>query len=140
MATGRILQECRPQHRQQEFLALLRRMERNVAPGLAIHIILDTYAMHKHPTVAAWLARYPRVQFHFTPTSASWLNLVERFFGELTQCQIRRLAVTSVAQLIAAITLHRPPQCPPDPVCLDRHRAPDSREVGRANATLATLH
>ncbi len=71
---------------------------------LDIHVILDNYATHKHPNVKEWLHRHRRVHFHFTPTSASWLNLVERFFSELTVRQLRRLAVTSVDELIQAIT------------------------------------
>ena len=104
VATGSIVQECKPQHRHQEFLAFLNRMVRTVTKGLAIHVILDNDATHKHSAVQRWLARHKRVQFHFIPTSASWLNLVERFFSELMERQIRRLAVTSVAQLITAIT------------------------------------
>jgi len=103
VASGSILQECKPQHRHQEFLAFLKQMVRSVTEDLAIHVILDHYAPHKHAAVKHWRARNPRVHFHFTPTSASWLNLVERFFGELTERQIRRLAVTSVAELATAI-------------------------------------
>ena len=104
VATGTLLQDCMPHHRHQEFLKFMRQVEQSVASDLAIHVILDNYATHKHPKVKRWLARHPRVHFHFTLTSASWLNLVERFFSELTERRIRRLAVTSVDQLIAAIT------------------------------------
>jgi transposase len=104
VAAGSLLRECMPRHRHQESLKFLRQMEKSVAPDLTIHVILDNYATHKHDKVKRWLARHPRVHFHFTPTSASWLNLVERFFGELTKRQLRRLAVNSVGQLIAAIT------------------------------------
>ncbi len=141
VATGTILQAGRPPHRHQECLAFLRQMERSVTPALAIHVILDNYATHKHPSVKRWLARHPRVHFHFTPTSASWLNLVERFFGELTERQIRRLAVTSVAQLIAAITAsidHRNQQ--PTPFVWTATVRHILKKVGKANATLATLH
>ena len=82
----------------------MRKVVSTVPKPLAIHVILDNYQTHKHPAVKAWLARNPRVHFHFTPTSASWLNLVERFFSELTERQLRRLAVTSVGDLIDAIT------------------------------------
>ena len=71
VATGRVLRDCMPQHRHQEFLKFLRQVEREVPTELAIHVILDNYATHKHPTVQRWLARHPRVHFHFTPTSAS---------------------------------------------------------------------
>jgi transposase len=76
---------------------------RPVEPELEIHLMLDNSSLHKTEQVKAWLAKNPRVHFHFTPTISSWLNLIERLFGELTQRQIRRLAVTSVNELIAAI-------------------------------------
>jgi transposase len=104
IATGEIVAECTPRQRHQEFLRFARKVVSGVDPGLEVHFILDNSSVHKAPAVKEWLAKNPRVYFHFTPTSSSWLNLVERFFGELTQRQIRRLAVTSVDQLIAAIT------------------------------------
>ena len=103
VATGEVVHECLPRHRHQEFLRFLRKIERSVASELDIHVILDNYATHKHPAVRAWLDKHPRVHFHFIPTSSSWLNLVERFFSELTTRQLKRLAVTSVDQLIEAI-------------------------------------
>jgi transposase len=106
VATGEVLHDCMARHRHQEFLHFMKRLEREVDPALEIHVILDNYATHKHPKVRAWLKRHPRVHFHFLPTSASWLNLVERFFAELTTRQLKRLAVTSVGQLIAAITAY----------------------------------
>ncbi len=104
IATGEVLHECMPRHRHQEFLRFLRKIERSVPAELDIHVILDNYATHKHAAVRAWLEKHPRVHFHFTPTSASWLNLVERFFAELTNRQLKRLAVNSVHQLIDTIT------------------------------------
>ena len=103
VATGEVVHECLPRHRHQEFLRFLRKIERSVASELDIHVILDNYATHKHPAVRAWLDKHPRVHFHFIPTSSSWLNLVERFFSELTTRQLKRLAATSVDQLIEAI-------------------------------------
>ena len=103
VASGEIQHACLPRHRRDEFLRFMTRLERRVAKGLSLHVILDNYATHKTPEVHQWLRRHPRVHFHFTPTSASWLNLVERFFSELTTRQLRRLAVTSVDELIAAI-------------------------------------
>jgi len=103
VATGEVIHDCLPRHRHQEFLRFLRKVEHLTDPDLDLHFILDNYATHKHPRVQAWLGRHPRVHFHFTPTSASWLNLVERFFSELTQRQLKRLAVTSVDELVAAI-------------------------------------
>ena len=103
VATGHIEHDCFPRHRRDEFLQFMTRLERTVATGLSIHVILDNYATHKTSDVDRWLRRHPRVHFHFTPTSASWLNLVERFFRELTTRELRRLAVTSVRQLERAI-------------------------------------
>lgn len=100
---GRVLGRCMPQHRHQEFIGFLNAVERAVPPGKVVHAILDNYATHKHPKVTAWLARHPRWVFHFTPTSASWLNAVEGFFSVLTRRRLRRGAFKSVADLKAAI-------------------------------------
>lgn len=94
---------CMPQHRHQEFIGFLNAVERAVPPGKVVHAILDNYATHKHPKVTAWLARHPRWVFHFTPTSASWLNAVEGFFSVLTRRRLRRGVFKSVADLKAAI-------------------------------------
>lgn len=101
--TGQVIHECMPRHRHQEFLKFIKTVERNVELGLDIHVILDNYATHKHEKVRRWLKRHPHVHFHFVPTGASWLNLVERFFGELDERQLRRLAVTSVGDLVQVI-------------------------------------
>ncbi len=79
---GTVIGECHSRHRYQEFLKFLRRLEREVPKGLDLHLILDNYATHKHPEVKKWLKKHPRFKLHFTPTSSSWLNLVERVFGE----------------------------------------------------------
>ncbi len=81
-------------------------VEKRTDPELDLHVILDNYSTHKHGKVGAWLEKHPRVKFHFIPTSSSWLNLVERFFSELTQRQLKRLAVTSVKQLTDTITAY----------------------------------
>ena len=130
-----------PRHRHQEFLRFLRKIERAVPAGLDIHVILDNYATHKHPTVRAWLEKHPRVQFHFTPTSASWLNLVERFFSELTTRQLKRLAVTSVSELIQAITRYIDTRNE-DPRPFVWTASPKSiiAKVRKAKDTLATQH
>jgi transposase len=104
IATGRVIHECAPRNRHQEFLAFMRKVVRTVPKDLDVHVIVDNSGTHKHARVQAWLDRNPRVHFHFLPTSSSWLNLVERLFSELTTRQIRRLAVTSVDQLVDAIT------------------------------------
>jgi transposase len=101
--TGVVTGLCVPRHRNGEFLRFLRKIEREVPKGLAIHLILDNYATHKHPNVKAWLAKHPRFQLHFTPTSSSWLNLVERWFRNLTDKAIRRGVFKSVPDLITAI-------------------------------------
>jgi transposase len=101
--TGVVIGECLPRHRHTEFLRFLRRIQREVPAGLGVHLILDNYGTHKHPAVTAWLGKHPRFQLHFTPTSSSWLNLVERWFRNLTDKAIRRGVFPSVPDLIAAI-------------------------------------
>jgi transposase len=141
VATGRIQHECLPRHRRQEFLHFMRRVERQVPKGLGIHVILDNYATHKTPEVEAWLRRHPRVHFHFTPTSASWLNLVERFFSELTSRQLKRLAVTSVADLHAAIDAYIARRnADPKPFIWTASAKHILAKVNKANETLASLH
>jgi putative transposase len=103
IATGTVFTECKPRHRHQEFLAFLRRLDDCIPPELDVHLIVDNYATHKHPTVRAWLDKHPRFQLHFTPTSSSWLNLVERWFRELTDKALRRGVFHSVPDLIASI-------------------------------------
>src|ERR687889_2022681 len=103
VATGEVIARCKPQHRAQDFVAFLREIESTVAPTLDIHVVLDNLSAHRAPPVQRWLLRHPRVHFHFTPTYASWLNLVERFFGLLTEKALRRGSHTSVPQLREAI-------------------------------------
>jgi transposase len=101
--TGKVIGQCLPRHRHEEFLRFLRTIERQTPKGLQVHLICDNYATHKHPDVKAWLAKHPRFHMHFTPTSSSWLNLVERWFRELTDKNIRRGSFPSVPDLIASI-------------------------------------
>ena len=101
--TGSVIGQCLPRHRHTEFLSFLRTIDRTVPKGLQIHLILDNYATHKHPNVKAWLAKHPRFHLHFTPTSSSWVNMVEGFFAQLTNKAIRRGTFASVPDLIAAI-------------------------------------
>jgi transposase/transposase-like protein len=103
VATGEVLTRCTAQHRAQDFVAFLRDIDASVEPVLDIHVVLDNLSAHRAPPVQRWLVRHPRVQFHFTPTYASWLNLVERFFGLLTEKALKRGSHTSVPQLRAAI-------------------------------------
>ncbi|ADP69993.1 Integrase catalytic region [Rhodomicrobium vannielii ATCC 17100] len=100
---GTVLGRCMKRHRHQEFIKFLNAVERKVPAGKIIHVILDNYGTHKHPKVDAWLADHPRWVFHFTPTSASWLNAVENFFSAITRRRIRRGVFKSVADLEDAI-------------------------------------
>jgi len=100
---GKILSRTAAAHTHQEWLAFLKVIERETPPGLAIHLIIDNYATHKHPAVKAWLAQHPRFHLHFTPTSSSWLNLVERFFRDLTEDVVREGSFGSVKDLVTAI-------------------------------------
>jgi transposase len=103
VATGAVLTRCTAHHRAQDFVAFLREIDGSVEPALDIHVVLDNLSAHKAPAVQRWLVRHPRVPFHFTPTYASWLNLVERFFGLLTEKALKRGSHTSIGQLRAAI-------------------------------------
>jgi transposase len=103
VATGTVLGQCLPKHRHEEFLVFLRTIDRNVPKALQVHLILDNYHTHKHPETKTWLAQHPRFHLHFTPTSSSWLNLVERWFRELTDKNIQRGSFPSVPDLIASI-------------------------------------
>src|SRR6266436_1314729 len=103
IATGGVISQCKPRHRHQEFLNFLKHLDDNNPAGMALHLIVDNYATHKHPQVKAWLARHPRFHLHFTPTYSSWLNQVERWFGLITQQAIRRGSFRSVRQLVQKI-------------------------------------
>ncbi len=100
---GKVIGSCYPRHRNIEFRKFLRTIDRATPKGLAIHLILDNYGTHNHPKVKQWLAAHPRFHLHFTPTSSSWLNLVERWFGELTRKRLRRGVFRSVSELVATI-------------------------------------
>jgi len=99
--TGKVIGDCLPRHRHTEFLQFLATIDKQVPTVLQVHLICDNYATHKHPTVKAWLDKHPRYHLHFTPTSSSWLNLVERWFRELTDKALRRGVFRSVPDLIA---------------------------------------
>ena len=101
--TGKVLGQCLPRHRHEEFLTFLKTIDAEVPRGLQIHLILDNYATHKHTQVNRWLRRHKRFHLHFTPTSSSWLNQVERWFRELTDKNLRRGIFASVPDLIASI-------------------------------------
>jgi len=105
VATGKVVDACFDRHRHQEFLRFLKQVAK-AYPRRELHVVVDNYAAHKHPAVTAWLGHHPRITLHFTPTSGSWLNLVEVFFGILTRQAIRRGTFTSVADLEAAIGVY----------------------------------
>ena len=127
--SGSVIGQCLPRHRHSEFLTFLRTIDRQVPKRLQIHLILDNYATHKHPNVKAWLAKHPRFHLHFTPTSSSWVNMVEGFFAQLTNKAIRRGAFASRPgpdrrdRCLPHRDQHRP-----HAVHLDQDRRPDRRE------------
>jgi transposase len=100
---GSVIADCKPQHRHEEWLAFLRQIDRETPKDKSLHLICDNYATHKHPKVNAWLKKHPRFHVHFTPTSGSWLNMVERFFRSITVDRLRRGVFRSVAELTQAI-------------------------------------
>lgn len=103
MAEGKLIGKCMPRHRHQEWIKFLELIDQETPADLDLHLIADNYRTHKHAKVQRWLKRHPRFHMHFIPTSSSWLNMIERWFREITDKRIRRDAFTSVPQLIAAI-------------------------------------
>ena len=103
MLDGKVIGDCMPRHRHQEFIRFLKKIQAETPAGLDLHLIVDNYATHKHPRVQSWARRHPRFHLHFVPTSSSWLNMVERWFREITDKRIRRGTFRSVPELIAAI-------------------------------------
>jgi transposase len=104
MLDGKVIGDCMPRHRHQEFIRFLKRIDAQTPPGLDLHLIVDNYGAHKHARVRSWLGRHARFHLHFTPTSSSWLNLVERWFREITDKRIRRGTFHNVRALVEAIT------------------------------------
>ena len=103
VAQGKVVGQCYARHRHQEFLAFLKQLDQEFPGEMKLHVVMDNYSTHKHPKIQNWLQRHPRFIPHFPPTSSSWLNMVERWFGELTGKRIRRASFVSVADLQAAI-------------------------------------
>ena len=103
MLDGKVIGDCMPRHRHQEFIRFLKKIDGGTPAELDLHLIVDNYGTHKHPRVKSWLRRHPRFHLHFIPTSSSWLNLVERWFREITDKRIRRGTFRNVPTLIAAI-------------------------------------
>ena len=103
LAEGKIIADCMPRNRHQEWLKFLKKIDAETPPDLDLHLIVDNYATHKHPKVKSWLKRHPRFHIHFTPTSSSWLNVIERWFRDITVNRIRNGVFKSVEQLEQAI-------------------------------------
>ena len=103
MLDGKIISNCQPRHRHQEWLKFLKKIDAETPQDLDLHLIVDNYSTHKHPRVQSWLKKHKRFHMHFIPTSSSWLNLIERWFRELTDKRIRRGVFKSVEKLEAAI-------------------------------------
>jgi transposase len=138
---GTVIGECLPKHRNDEFLKFLKKLDRQTDKALAVHVIVDNYATHKHPNVKDWLGKHPRFHLHFTPTSASWVNLVERFFRDITEERIRRGVFRSVEELKAAIMEYLE-QRNANPKPYHWTAKPDAilAKVAKAKQTLRTLH
>jgi transposase len=138
---GKVLGACYPRHRHIEFLKFLRAINREVSGNLDIHMILDNYGTHGHPKVKAWLAKHPRFNLHFTPTSSSWLNLVERWFSEITRKRIRRGIFRSVSELTAAIEEYiRCNNDNPKPFVWTKRAEEIINKVAHCKAVTVTLH
>ena len=143
---GQVIAQCQRRHRHGEWLKFLRQIDRETPKDKTLHLICDNYATHKHPVVEAWLIKHPRFNIHFTPTSASWLNMVERFFRDITQQRLRRGVFTSVPMLVAAIDayiVHH--NIKPKPFIWTKSARDILQKVIRANRKLsskqnATLH
>lgn len=138
---GEVIGHCVQRHRHQEFLAFLKRIDRVTVPELDIHCIVDNYGTHNHLTVKVWLAKHPRVHLHFIPTSSSWLNLVERWFGEITRKRIRRGVFQSVPDLEQAIYAYIDHHnAAPQPFVWTKRADEIIAKVNRGKALLGTLH
>ena len=143
---GQVIAQCQQRHRHTEWLRFLRQIDRETPKDKALHLIADNYATHKHPCVQAWLDKHPRFHMHFTPTSASWLNMVERFFRDITTERLRRGVFTSVPELVTAIDdyiAHH--NTNPKPFIWTKSARDILQKVIRANSRLsskqnATLH
>jgi transposase len=138
---GKVIGSCYPRHRNIEFLKFLRKIDRETPRGLDIHMILDNYGTHNHPNVKQWLAKHPRFYLHFTPTSSSWLNLVERWFAEITRKRIRRGVFRSVEELIEAIEdFIRVNNENPKPFVWTKKVDEILEKVSHCKAVIGTLH
>jgi transposase len=138
---GKVIGSCYPRHRNVEFLKFLRKIDREVSRQLDVHMILDNYGTHGHPNVKAWLQKHPRFVLHFTPTSSSWLNLVERWFGEITRKRIRRGVFRSVPELVAAIEEYiKYHNEDPKPFVWTKRAEEIIKKISHCKAVIETLH
>jgi transposase len=138
---GKVIGTCMSRHRHREFLRFLRLIDQKTPPGLDLHLIVDNYATHKTPEVKRWLKRHPRFHLHFTPTSASWLNMVERFFAEITRKRIRRGAFKSVPELENAIMEYlEKHNADPKPFIWTKSAGEILEKVARAKQVLESQH
>jgi transposase len=140
MLEGKIIAECMSRHRHQEWLKFLSRIDEQVPAELNIHLVCDNYGTHKHEKVKRWLKKHPRFQIHFIPTSSSWLNLIERWFREITEKRIRRGVFKSVPELIEAIMTYIDcHNADPKPFVWSAKSEDILEKVARARATLHNL-
>ena len=138
---GTVIGDCSKRHRHEEFLRFLQKIDRETPPELALHLIVDNYATHKHDDVQTWLAKHPRITLHFIPTSSSWLNLVERWFREITDKRIRRGVFRSVPELVTAITQYLDHNnADPKPFVWTKSVEAILEKVGRCKSIIETLH
>jgi len=138
---GKVIGECLPRHRSREFIRFLEKIDSETPAGLDLHLIVDNYSTHKSPPVKRWLKRHARLHLHFIPTSSSWLNLIERWFGEITRKRIRRGTFTSVKQLIEAIeTYLQEHNRNPQKFVWTKDAQTILAKVNRCKEALGTLH
>lgn len=138
---GEVIGECVKKHRHQEFIAFLNKIDQAVVKNYEVHCIVDNYSTHKHAEVKTWLTKHPRFHLHFIPTSSSWLNLVERWFGEITRKRIRRGTFKSVPELVDAIEDYiKTNNANPKPFVWTKTADEIIAKVNRGKAILKTLH
>ena len=141
VADGTVIARCKARHRHEEFLAFLKVLDKKTPKGLDLHLIVDNYRTHKHPVINEWLEEHLRFHLHFTPTSSSWLNLVERYFAEITRKRIRRGSFRNVSELIAAINDYvRLTNADPKPLVWTAKANDIIKKVSKCRATLEAAH
>ena len=141
MLDGSVIGQCMPRHRHREFLRFLKTIDKQTPAHLDLHLIVDNYATHKTEAVKRWLKRHKRFHLHFTPTSASWLNMVERFFAEITRKRIRRGVFKSVAELESAIMEYlKNHNADPTPFVWTKSADEILKKVARAKQALESKH